>query len=209
MRPARAGSYTAAASTETEKTATFALDVGETKYIRTSPRIGLLVGRIVVEIEEPQKAQAEIQTLSLTGSAAASSADASSTIAATATGPAAARTSAADPRLDTTGRPAGTRHLDAAALEGRHWKFPHPGDPVRFRDVQISFVNGTATATNARSGSSGPYAVKDDMVCIDFQSRNWGHTCYYVFDSTPDAHGAPMPMLWTVSTHHGVPLTIN
>lgn len=204
-----AGSYTAAASTETEKTATFALDVGETKYLRTSPSFGLLVGRIVVEIEEPQKAKAEIETLSLTGSATASSANASPTIAATATAPASARAAGVDPRADTTGRPAGTRHLDAAALEGRSWKFSHPSDPVRFRDVQIRFANGTATAANARSGSSGPYAVKDDMVCIDFQSRDWGHTCYYVFDSTPEAAGASIPMLWTVFTHRSVPLTIN
>jgi len=198
-----AGSYTAATSTETEKRVAFTLDAGETKYLRTSPSFGLLVGHIVVEIEDPQKARAEIETLSLTGGTTANSANASPTIAATATAP------AADPRVDATGHPAHTRHLDAAALEGRSWTFPHPRDPVRYQNVQIRFANGTATATNAKSGSSGPYAVKEDMVCIDFQSHDWGHICYYVYDSTPEAAGTPTPMLWTVFTHRGVPLTIN
>jgi hypothetical protein len=65
-----AGKYVAAASTETEKTASFTLDPGETKYLRSSPSFGVLVGRIVLEIEDPKKAQAEIETLSLVGGAA-------------------------------------------------------------------------------------------------------------------------------------------
>lgn len=59
-----AGSFAAAASTETEKTVTFTLDAGETKYVRTSPSFGVLVGRIVLQLEEPAKAKTEIQTLS-------------------------------------------------------------------------------------------------------------------------------------------------
>jgi hypothetical protein len=62
-----AGSYTAAAATETEKSASFALQSGETKYLRTSPSIGILVGRIVVEIESAEKAMAELPSLSYTG----------------------------------------------------------------------------------------------------------------------------------------------
>ena len=62
-----AGNHTASASTETEKTASFALAAGETKYLRTSPSLGLLVGRIVIEIESPEKAKAELATLSHTG----------------------------------------------------------------------------------------------------------------------------------------------
>ncbi|NRF65905.1 DUF2846 domain-containing protein [Aquincola sp. S2] len=61
-----AGKHVASASTETEKTASFQLDAGETKYLRTSPSFGVLVGRIVIEIEEPAKAKAEIEGLSLT-----------------------------------------------------------------------------------------------------------------------------------------------
>lgn len=59
-----AGSFSAAASTETEKTVSFTLDAGETKYIRTSPTFGVLVGRIVLQLEDPAKAQAEIEKLS-------------------------------------------------------------------------------------------------------------------------------------------------
>lgn len=62
-----AGTYTAATSTETEKSASFALQPGETKYLRTSPSIGLLIGRIVIEIESPEKAKAELPSLSYTG----------------------------------------------------------------------------------------------------------------------------------------------
>ena len=62
-----AGNYTASAATETEKVATFVLQAGETKYLRTSPSLGLLVGRIVVELETPEKAKAELPSLSYTG----------------------------------------------------------------------------------------------------------------------------------------------
>jgi hypothetical protein len=61
-----AGTYVASASTETEKTASFKLDAGETKYLRSSPSFGLLVGRIVIELESPEKATAELPSLSLT-----------------------------------------------------------------------------------------------------------------------------------------------
>ncbi|KQV53529.1 hypothetical protein ASC95_07495 [Pelomonas sp. Root1217] len=59
-----AGSFAAAASTETEKTVSFSLDAGETKYVRSSPTFGVLVGRIVLQLEEPAKAQAEVEKLS-------------------------------------------------------------------------------------------------------------------------------------------------
>lgn len=62
-----AGNYMASATTETEKAASFVLQPGETKYLRTSPAMGLLVGRIVISIEEAAKAQAELASLSYTG----------------------------------------------------------------------------------------------------------------------------------------------
>lgn len=65
-----AGKYVAAAATETEKTLSFALDAGETKYVRSSPSLGLMVGRIVLELETPEKAQQELADLSYTGEAA-------------------------------------------------------------------------------------------------------------------------------------------
>jgi len=62
-----AGTYIGAATTETEKTLSFVLAAGETKYIRTSLGSGVLVGRIILDLEDPRKAQAEIETLSFTG----------------------------------------------------------------------------------------------------------------------------------------------
>jgi hypothetical protein len=64
-----AGKYSAAAETETEKTLSFALDAGETKYLRTSPAMGLLVGRIVIDLETQEKAKEELPSLSYTGAA--------------------------------------------------------------------------------------------------------------------------------------------
>lgn len=63
----RAGSHTASAATETEKVVTFVLAAGETKYIRSSPQMGIVVGRVVLELETPQKALAELPELSYTG----------------------------------------------------------------------------------------------------------------------------------------------
>lgn len=62
-----AGNYVAAASTETEKTLSFTLAAGETRYVRSSPSLGLIVGRINLDLEDPAKAQTEIETLSFTG----------------------------------------------------------------------------------------------------------------------------------------------
>lgn len=62
-----AGNYVAAASTETEKTASFTLQAGETKYIRSSVSMGALVGRVILEPETPEKARAELGSLSYTG----------------------------------------------------------------------------------------------------------------------------------------------
>lgn len=56
-----AGQYTVSTATETEKTVSFALDAGETKYVRTSVSMGLLVGRIVPSLETPETATKEIE----------------------------------------------------------------------------------------------------------------------------------------------------
>ena len=62
-----AGSHVASASTETEKKVTFVLKAGETKYIRSSVGMGIAVGRVILEPETPEKAQAELGSLSYTG----------------------------------------------------------------------------------------------------------------------------------------------
>ncbi|MDF3882363.1 DUF2846 domain-containing protein [Cupriavidus basilensis] len=62
-----AGKYVASASTETEKTLSFVVDGGETKYVRSSPSMGLMVGRVVLELETPDKAKEDLSSLSYTG----------------------------------------------------------------------------------------------------------------------------------------------
>jgi hypothetical protein len=62
-----AGNYVASASTETEKTVSFTLQPGETKYIRSSIGMGLFAGRPLLEPENPEKASAELASLSYTG----------------------------------------------------------------------------------------------------------------------------------------------
>lgn len=69
-----AGKYVASAATETEKTLSFALDGGETKYVRSSPSVGLMVGRVVLELETPDKAKEELSSLSYTRDAVTASA---------------------------------------------------------------------------------------------------------------------------------------
>jgi hypothetical protein len=62
-----AGRYTVSTATETEKTLSFALDAGETKYVRTSVSMGILVGRIVPTLETSDVAMKEIEDLKYTG----------------------------------------------------------------------------------------------------------------------------------------------
>lgn len=62
-----AGTYLAATASETEKTLSFALAAGETKYVRSSVGMGILLYRINLELEDAKAAQAEVETLSFTG----------------------------------------------------------------------------------------------------------------------------------------------
>ncbi|MFM9881435.1 MAG: DUF2846 domain-containing protein [Burkholderiales bacterium] len=64
------GSYEANASTELERKLTFTLDVGETKYVRTSPSFGVLVGRINFALVNRPEAETEMESLSYTGAPA-------------------------------------------------------------------------------------------------------------------------------------------
>jgi hypothetical protein len=61
-----AGQYSVATATETEKTVSFALEAGATKYVRTSISIGVMVGRIVPSLEDPAVAMKEIEELKYT-----------------------------------------------------------------------------------------------------------------------------------------------
>ena len=64
---AAVGSHEASASTEATNKVTFVLEKGETKYVRTSPQMGLLVGHVVPELVGQDDAQKELAELSYTG----------------------------------------------------------------------------------------------------------------------------------------------
>ena len=51
----------------TEKSVSFHLDAGETKYVKTSVGLGLLVGRIVPALESPDDAAKHLDGLHFTG----------------------------------------------------------------------------------------------------------------------------------------------
>jgi hypothetical protein len=61
-----AGQYTVSTETETEKTVSFVLDAGETKYVRTSASLGVLVYRIVPSLEDSDTAMKDIEGLKYT-----------------------------------------------------------------------------------------------------------------------------------------------
>lgn len=61
------GSYEAAASTEAENRWKFELKAGETVYIKTSVGVGILVGRVIPELVNPDKARIEMASLAYTG----------------------------------------------------------------------------------------------------------------------------------------------
>jgi len=63
-----AGTYEAHAATEVDRMVSFALAPGETKYIRTSPSFGVLIGRINFELVNAAEAEAEMASLHYTGS---------------------------------------------------------------------------------------------------------------------------------------------
>jgi Protein of unknown function (DUF2846) len=67
-----AGQYVVSTATETEKTVSFKLDAGETKYVKTSVGFGILVGRIIPTLESADEAMKSLETLHYTGASTAS-----------------------------------------------------------------------------------------------------------------------------------------
>lgn len=65
-----AGSYVAATATETEKSVSFALQAGETKYVRTYMSMGVALWRANLELVDANKANAELDSLAYTGKVA-------------------------------------------------------------------------------------------------------------------------------------------
>jgi hypothetical protein len=64
-----AGDYVVSTSTETEKTVSFHLDPGETKYVKTRIGFGVLVGRIIPSLESEAEATKYIADMHYTGPA--------------------------------------------------------------------------------------------------------------------------------------------
>ena len=71
-----AGAYTVATATEVKRTVKFTLHTGETKYVRTSISMGVLVGHVTPTLDDPETAPQELEGLKYTGKQ--SSADAQS-----------------------------------------------------------------------------------------------------------------------------------
>jgi uncharacterized protein DUF2846 len=63
------GSCKASASTEVERQVTFTLAAGETKYVKSSISMGLMVGRVNLELVSPGDATKELTELHYTGTA--------------------------------------------------------------------------------------------------------------------------------------------
>jgi len=61
------GSCTALASTEVERQVTFTLAAGETKYVKSSVSMGLMVGRVNLELVSPGDADKDLTELHYTG----------------------------------------------------------------------------------------------------------------------------------------------
>lgn len=63
------GDYVVATATEVEKTLPFHLAAGETKYIKTSASLGLLVAHITPTIVFPEQGKSDVKILNYTGPA--------------------------------------------------------------------------------------------------------------------------------------------
>lgn len=61
------GEYTVSTSTEVKRSINFTLHAGDTKYVRTTISMGLLVGHITPTLDDPQTAPKEIEELKYTG----------------------------------------------------------------------------------------------------------------------------------------------
>ena len=62
----KVGGHEVSTSTEVENKLTFVVANGETKYVKTSPHMGVMVGHVVPELIEPEEAKKDIVDLSYT-----------------------------------------------------------------------------------------------------------------------------------------------
>ena len=61
------GTHEVTTATEVERGLSFTLEAGETRYVKTSVSMGVLVGRVTPELVEPEQAAGELAGLSYTG----------------------------------------------------------------------------------------------------------------------------------------------
>jgi hypothetical protein len=66
------GSFVASSSTETEKLLSFSLAAGETKYVRMYPSMGIVAGRMNLELVPAGQGRTDLSSLSYTGKPVAS-----------------------------------------------------------------------------------------------------------------------------------------
>lgn len=64
---ANPGNFKATASTEVERELTFTLAAGETKYVKSTVSMGVMIGRVNLELVSPGDARTEITELHYTG----------------------------------------------------------------------------------------------------------------------------------------------
>jgi Protein of unknown function (DUF2846) len=68
------GEYTVSTSTEVKRDIKFTLHAGDTKYVRTTVSMGLLVGRVTPTLDDPETAPREVEQLKYTGAPMATAA---------------------------------------------------------------------------------------------------------------------------------------
>ncbi len=70
FKDVKPGNYVVATATEVERRLSFTLTAGQTRYVKTSVSIGILVGRVVPELVDPEVGSLAIQELAYTGGTA-------------------------------------------------------------------------------------------------------------------------------------------
>lgn len=61
FKDVKPGSYVVATATEVERRLSFTLAAGQNRYVKTSVSIGILVGRVIPELVDPEVGRSAIQ----------------------------------------------------------------------------------------------------------------------------------------------------
>ncbi|XHS77770.1 S1C family serine protease [Burkholderiaceae bacterium UC74_6] len=69
-------------------------------------------------------------------------------------------------------------------LTGHTWIYPHPRDPARLGNVELTFAApNQVSARTAVSNSTGSYVIQGDTLCVSFVAPGWGRVCYRLIES--------------------------